>query len=116
MKNAIVAVAVAAVLTTGCATAPRNIMTNTAPPGSYGSYTCEALATERYNREKELDRQVRSQKKQHITDLATFWTGLVIAWPAIFVPIFTPDYEDEIAKNRGLVEAVDIQLIKKDCG
>jgi len=115
MKKAIAA-AIATTLITGCATAPKNISADVQVPGAYSNYTCESLAMERYNRDSELSKQIRSQKKQHITDLATFWTGMVIAWPAIFVPVFTPDYKDEIADNKGKVQALDIQMAAKQCG
>jgi uncharacterized protein YceK len=114
MKPLLLAVAVVSLA--GCASAPKNIAPEQQVPGAYSNYGCDSLYMERTNRQSELDRQVRSQKKQHITDLATFWTGMVIAWPAIFVPIFTPDYSDEIADNRGKLQALDIQLVKKECG
>lgn len=113
MKKLLIVTAIA--MATGCATAPKNIGAGPSNLGEYSMYSCEGLMTERGHRQTDLTKYVESQKKLHQTDLMTFWTGMVIAWPVILVPVFTPDYKDEILALRGKMNSIDTQLVLKEC-
>ena len=100
---------------TGCATRPDKIGTGHSDISVYRNYTCEALYTERGNRMADCSQFESLQKSVHQTDLATFWAGMVIIWPLAFVPLATPDYEQDILECRGKIQAIDTQLVLKEC-
>ena len=100
---------------TGCATRPAKIGVGHANIHAYQQYTCQALYTERDNRQADCSQFESLQKSVHQTDLATFWAGMVIIWPLAFVPLATPDYEQDILECRGKIQAIDTQLVLKEC-
>jgi hypothetical protein len=101
-------------VSTGCATRPADIHATAQPAYKYSGEDCKWLYREHNKATVELADYVKKQKTMHITDLATFWTGMFIAWPAIFVPIATPDYKPQIERLRGEIETIE-NVIYKEC-
>jgi hypothetical protein len=114
MKKNFVAVLTIIILS-GCATRPGKISAERVPMSAYAGATCEQLEREMYLAEKDAEKYKKKQGTMHQTDLATFWTGMILLWPAVFVPIFTPEYDDELAEAKGHVVTIDDTMHKEGC-
>lgn len=114
MRNEIVAVAVAAMVT-GCATSPGKIKSTYVSPIEYSHLDCDQLQRELVRVNRRLSEVAGSQKKESTKDAVALGVGLVVFWPALFF-MLGDDQKEEISRLKGQYEALETAAIEKKCG
>jgi len=94
----------------GCASRPESISASTIAYEKYMDFTCEQLAMKKSEARADLAEASSKQNTKANWDFATVWFVLVP------VSQISGDYEAEVAKLKGTVEAIDTAQVIKKCG
>ena len=111
-----IAVAVAAVLLTGCATNPNQIAPSYVSPVLYNNLTCEQLAGEAARVSSAAAAASGVQKTQAGKDAAMVGIGLVLFWPSLFFIGGDKQSAAEVARLKGEMNAIEAANVQKQCG
>jgi hypothetical protein len=106
---------VCVLVTTGCATNPKNIPAKYVSPIGYQSWTCEQLTDEHNRLTAVVDATIKQQKKNADTDAGLMAVGLIIFWPALLGLAATNNDKEAVANVKGEYEAVHEQMRMKGC-
>ena len=111
-----IALAVAAVLLTGCATNPNDIAPSYVSPVLYNNLTCEQLAGEAARVSSAAATASGAQKNQAGKDAAMVGIGLVLFWPSLFFIGGDKQSAAEVARLKGEMNAIEAANLQKQCG
>jgi hypothetical protein len=102
-------------VTTGCATDPKNIPAKYVSPVGYQSWSCEQLTDEYDRLTASSEATIKEQKKNANTDAGLMAVGLIIFWPALIGLAATNNNKDAVAQVKGEHETVHEQMRTKGC-
>ncbi len=112
----ITAAAVAAAMLGGCATASRDIASQSVSPLQYQSFDCDQLAAEQVRVQTRMLEVGGRLDTAADNDKAITGVGLVLFWPALFFLGGTKQQEAEYARLKGEYQALEQAAIAKRCG
>jgi len=112
----ITAAAVAAAMFGGCATASRDIASQSVSPLQYQSFDCDQLAAEQVRVQTRMLEVGGRLDTAADNDKAITGVGLVLFWPALFFLGGTKQQEAEYARLKGEYQALEQAAIAKRCG
>ncbi len=112
----ITAAAVAAAMLGGCATASRDIASQSVSPLQYQSFDCGQLAAEQVRVQTRMLEVGGRLDTAADNDKAITGVGLVLFWPALFFLGGTKQQEAEYARLKGEYQALEQAAIAKRCG
>lgn len=102
--------------TIGCAARPENIPASFIGADAYNGMSCAELRSEIMGVNGDLAVLSAKQDSTATLDTTTFWVGMLLLWPATFVPLFTDDNATEIAELKGRQTALDNAIARKCLG
>lgn len=112
----IIAATVAAAMFGGCATASRDIASQSVSPLQYQSFDCDQLAAEQVRVQTRMLEVGGRLDTAADNDKAITGVGLVLFWPALFFLGGTKQQEAEYARLKGEYQALEQAAIAKRCG
>lgn len=109
MKNLIVCFSASLLVMAGCANRPETIHASYVSHEKFTHLDCSSLSLEMNNTKSELDKYCKLQNSKANGDaVGVFLLGIPFSK-------LSGDYEGEIARLKGQVEAIETAQIKKEC-
>jgi len=116
MKNKSVAlILIAALLSSGCATAPHKISASYVSPLQYYGLSCEQIQQEMMRVSAKVGEVSGVQKGEATKDAWAMGVGLILFWPALFF-LMGSDKKEELARLKGEYVALEQAAIHNNCG
>lgn len=116
-KKLIVALGMAGVALTGCATSPDKIATQSVSTLPYEQYNCKQLGAEVDRVTRRLSELRGSLEKTASNDTAQMAVGMILFWPALFFLEGGDGPEAaEFGRLKGERDALERVAIQKECG
>ena len=114
MKLVTAAALSGATLMSACAAYPNSIQASYVSPNQYRSYSCEQLFDEAARLNDEVNRVSDVQRANANGDTA-FVVGSLFLWPVIAGLATTHDHAQELAQDKGQLQAVRTELATRGC-
>lgn len=99
----------------GCVASPESISAAYVSPLAYQSYSCDQLGEEFHRVGRKAQEVAGVQSDTATKDAVAMGVGLVLFWPALFFLASGSDREEELARLKGELEAIESASIQKDC-
>lgn len=99
----------------GCATHSSRISAQSVSQFQYKHLTCEEIGYEISRVSHELEEASKKQNRSANSDAVSFGVGMLLFWPALFLLATTDDNEDEVARLKGEIRALEDAMMAKDC-
>ena len=103
-------------ITTGCATASKNISAQYVSPMAYQQYDCEQLAAENARISNRVNQLAGRLDTAAANDKKIAGAGAILFWPALLALGGTKEQESEFSRLKGEHDAVQQSAILKKCG
>jgi hypothetical protein len=117
IKNLIVALGMASVALTGCATSPDKIAAQSVSTLPYEQYNCKQLGAEVDRVTRRASELNGSLQKTASNDTAQMAVGMILFWPALFFLEGGDGPEAaEYGRLKGERDALEKVAIQKECG
>lgn len=94
----------------GCASRPADIPPSFVSAQAFEGKSCKELREEQRLINRDLAVLSAEQDSTATMDNTSFWIGMLLLWPATFVPLFTEDHAAEIRELKGRQIALDTSL------
>lgn len=114
-KNTAVAVVVAAMLVSGCATSSDKISAAYTSPMQYQSYDCDQIAAEGFRLNQRVMTLQGQVDKAASNDKALTGIGVILFFPVLFALGGNQQQEAEYGRLKGESEALQQSAILKKC-
>lgn len=117
MKHIYVSLAVPILLTTGCASSPKDTHTAYVSPLKYDHFDCTQIASEMDHVNRKTTQLYMQLKKESDADNAQMAAGLVLFWAALFfLEGGDGPQAAEYTNMKGDSEALRVAALSKKCG
>ena len=110
VRGVVVVLIFSHLLMVGCATRTSQIAPSYVSMQTYAGMSCETASEELRRLSSEFAVLSAKQNSTATTDTVSFWIGMFVLWPVIFVPVFTGDEDARIGELKGQQLALDSHI------
>jgi hypothetical protein len=108
--------ALAALVTTGCASSSASISPQYVSPLQYQNYSCQQIGAEAERVSQRASQVAGVQDEKSTNDAIATTVGVVVFWPSLFLIKGDGQSAAELGRLRGEFEALEQAAIQKNCG
>jgi hypothetical protein len=116
MKKFISGAVAAALIVTGCASAPGHVAPAYVSPTQFSTLSCAAIGAEGIRLSEKVAEVTGKQQSKADSDAVAMGVGMLLFWPALFILASGQDHAPELARLKGEVLAQQQAWNEKDCG
>ncbi|MWD28021.1 hypothetical protein E0K89_011090 [Aquicoccus sp. SCR17] len=116
MKKLSTALAVSAIVLSGCAQSSKEISAAYVSPVKYQSFSCRQLSEEARRISVRASQAIGAQDKKASNDTAAMSVGMILFWPALFFIKGDSETAAEVARLKGEMDAIEAASVQKNCG
>lgn len=116
MKKVMLCASMVGGIVSGCATPPDKIEAAYVSPITYQDYSCDQITQEAARVSDRAAQALGVQKKKAQGDAVKVGVAVVLFWPAAFFVAGKGANEQEVARLKGSMDALEQVSIQKNCG